>query len=403
MRHASLAVLILLISLGSGAAAVPVLCDRLHATWSFCARSSGTDGESLCAARNEQYRSSEGRYPSISRNTWLQHKLDHSQRPWARYPLTRLIKWPITPIRALLRVRMTVQASGANGTQSWTAVQIATPIAVGVVVAALAMTFFLWYRRRDVIHHTSQRTQRQTGNSTSYSPWTRARLNAPRLFFGFLPGVQTVHSRSLREDPSWEIDDIPWHDAQPSLSSAGSSAALEPGGGTPDFHPLIEDDDDNDDGYFPQRPAHSRDKSSTALLPGTPPRLEAPVPTVQPAKTPSMFGRLFRFKDGLRKSPSYRSGHVHPKVPDTRFKIDATDSPANASTFKDPHIPCSHTTPPRPDSNTLAGLPSSSVASISRQRPAPETSPNELDECSVLLISRRPGEDFALESTYSHE
>jgi len=211
-------------------------------------------------------------------------------------------------------------------------------------------------------------------------------------------------------DPNWQIDDGDeegeWlrtngHAHQPSASS--SLSTVPPSFATsPYFQPQIEEEqtEEQDHGYFPV-PTHGRSisASDSALL-------LRPERKIHPK---SLWDRIVKYTDGLRKSPSYRSGRVRPLRSVQHSKLNLDEVPTEML--------------PPPSRSVLGGAEPSGLearsgamaASTTTLPPAPartysgEHAPHdpydalaravEPDEQSVLLISRLPGQDFAIDDT----
>jgi hypothetical protein len=192
---------------------------------------------------------------------------------------------------------------------SWSPIQIALPIIVGVAVTLIASIFFFFYLRR---HRGASGTQRRT-----QKPWQSAHLRGPRRFFGLIPDRLTVRSREVRE-PQWVID--------------GNEAF----------------DLDEEVGRRP-RPdsrasAHSRGTSTTSLLTkksSQPSSRSTPFSNLA-SKLRSMF---VRYPSGTTKGPDYKRVHIVSGSVDARFKIDGTDVPTPVAR-PDSHFP-RHQSPPR--------------------------------------------------------
>ena len=301
------------------------------------------------------------------------------------------------------------------GSESWTAVQIATPIAAALTVAALAAVLFCCYRRRGTTRTSSGPSARMSrypkGPSSASSGSSRSRLNA---VYGFLPGSRSVRSNEAMRDPSWQIDDgdeedvwlrASGHAHQPSASSSKSTAPTSVS--TPSyFQPQIEEDDEEteDHGYFPV-PTHGRSASAasdSALL-------------LQPERKShhpkSLWDRIVRYTDGLRKSPSYRSGRVRPlrKVERAPLNLDSNSpvemlSPPSKSTLGGSGASSfgGALGPMTASTSTLPSVPAKTHTVAQDAKDAAEDAlarAVEPDEQSVLLISRVPGQDFAIDDT----
>lgn len=242
------------------------------------------------------------------------------------------------------------------------------------------------------------------GPSSAPSGSSRSRLHA---VYDFLPSSRPGHSRQASRDPNWQIDDGDvegeWrpngHSKQPSASSSRSTVPMTLSS-PPYFQPQIEEDEDEteDHGYFPV-PNHGRSVSAasdSALL------LQS-----ERSHPKSLWDRIVRYTDGLRKSPSYRSGRVRP--------LRAVDRPP---LNLDSNSPVEMLSPPSKSTlggSSFGGAPGAMTASTStlpsvpartytaapdaKDANGPVARAAELDEHGVLLISRVPGQDFATDES----
>ncbi|TFY61882.1 hypothetical protein EVJ58_g4234 [Rhodofomes roseus] len=249
--------------------------------------------------------------------------------------------------------------------------------------------------------------RRPKGPPNPYPGLVRARLNAPSFLYGLLPGTQSVRSRDGLRDPNWQIDEgdeegeslrMNGHAHQPSASSSTSvplSVAT-----SPYFNPQIEEEDEaeeQDHGYFPA-PMHGRSTSASdsALL-------------LRPERkdhSKSLWDRLVKYTDGLRKSPSYRSGRVRPLGAVQRSSRNLDDVPgemlppssksvpgwsaSSRSLARPGMVAPSTTTLPPPPARTYSADHDAYDAHDALARAV------EPDE-SVLLISKLPGQDFFID------
>ncbi|KAH9949068.1 hypothetical protein B0H21DRAFT_166954 [Amylocystis lapponica] len=234
----------------------------------------------------------------------------------------------------------------------WSLVQVVTPIVVGLTVALLALALFLWYRRR-----------RRPRDPVPHRRWVDAQLHAPRRFFGLLPSTRSVRP-APRRPSNWSIDDD--EGGTYLHAHAGPSSATASLRSMDSAH------------------SHTRTGSSASLL-----------PRVTFALAP-LLGVLSRSKDGMRKSPEYKAATVRAKRPDTRFKIDESQPPTRAGTLEGPLADA-----PRAELGTAQGVasdPAGGGPPLVQAQNLHARQGSDDDECSVLLISRVPGENFALES-----
>ncbi|KZT65329.1 hypothetical protein DAEQUDRAFT_529045 [Daedalea quercina L-15889] len=242
------------------------------------------------------------------------------------------------------------------------------------------------------------------GPPSTRSGAVRARRKDSSYLFSLLSGTRSVRSRDGMRDPNWQIDEgdeeAEWlrtaaHTHQPSASSSLSTVPLSIAT-SPYFRPQIEEVDDTeeqDHGYFPV-PTHGRNASAASD--------SALLQYERKSHPRSLWDRFVKYTDGLRKSPSYRSGRVRPVRSAHHSALNIDDVPAEA---------------PPPFSRSVLGVAGSSrpggssgmAASTSTLPSAPARTHLvddardalahvvEPDEQSVLLISRVPGQDFPID------
>ncbi|KAI0949123.1 hypothetical protein AcW1_008822 [Taiwanofungus camphoratus] len=310
-------------------------------------------------------------------------------RPLQVGPLSglRIPKWTHRFLQASTDFGLASAAALAKR-ESWTVVQVATPIIVGVMVAACAAAVFIWYRRRNRDSARSPQAPRALRSAPSLG-LVDARLRPPRRLFGLLPG-KAVRPKQSGRDPAWAIDPLDDTILLHSQSSSYATTSSAPSSlGTTPLRPLRRDD------LYSSRQSSSRhlhNPSSTSLL--SIPRVDVPVP--------SFLERFVKYKDGLRKSPSYKAAHVRAKPPDTQFKIDVSDPPTRKPTLEDPSsiaVALNVQDSSMPSTSTSSAMGQvQPPPGLATPEPATGPSPGE-DERSVLLISRAPGVDFTIEDS----
>ncbi|PSS05429.1 hypothetical protein PHLCEN_2v3853 [Hermanssonia centrifuga] len=205
----------------------------------------------------------------------------------------------------------------------WSAIQIATPIIVGVGIITLAIAAFLIYRHRKYNH--------SSGGKRRQKPWESAHLHGPRRFFGLLPDRFTVRSRPTKE-PQWEIDEQALQDTdlEPSPSSQGAASNNQ---SRPDMHSM-----------------HLRTTSTTSLISNMSHGTANRSRSIFSALT-SKFN-VFSPRDyssGTTKGPDYKRVQVRSEHPDRRFKIDGGELTPRESAFSFPPPPPSPPPPERRD------------------------------------------------------
>ncbi|KAI1785467.1 hypothetical protein LXA43DRAFT_976208 [Ganoderma leucocontextum] len=262
--------------------------------------------------------------------------------------------------------------------------QIAVPVAVGVGVAVLAGLLFWWYRRR--------RWRRQ--RSARVKPLSEGWLSHPWRWMEEL--WLRTHSTPLKpstKDSNWEIDDDEhWLNRRSTFYHDPYSPP-----GREEMHELG------------VRPSHTREASSSTLLP------HIEFPTVH--RVPTFLERFIKFKDGIRKSATYKAKYVSAISPDHTFRIDgsAADSPIiknfdeNARDGGGSHS--------RPGSGSQPSFHPHRVSTVQEEdEDTPGGAPVVVDRTdfepdrysaefpSEVLVISRDGEDFALDdrSTVAH-
>ena len=218
-------------------------------------------------------------------------------------------------------------------------------------------------------------------------------------------------------DPNWQIDDGDeegeWlrsggHTHQPSASSSQSTVPTS--ASTPSyFQPQIEEDDEEteDHGYFPV-PTHGRSASAASAASDSALLLQHERRSHHPR---SLWDRIVRYTDGLRKSPSYRSGRVRPlrAVERPPLNLDSNSpvemlSPPSRSTFGGSGASSfgGALGPMTASTSTLPSVPAKTHTAAQDAKDAADDAlarAVEPDEQSVLLISRVPGQDFAIDDS----
>ena len=259
-------------------------------------------------------------------------------------------------------------------------------------MAVLAGLLFWWYRR--------QRWRRQ--RNARIQPLSEGFLSYPRRWVDEL-WVKT-HSTRLKPSPkdaSWEIDDDEWLHRH--------SAFYDPYS-----QPKDRDRDKEMHEMGDVRPSHNREASSSTLLP------HIEFPTVH--RVPTFLERFIKFKDGLRKSATYKAKYVSTVSPDHTFRIDgsAADSPITRKFEETPlDGPGAHSRSGSlgsgPEPQTQQSSPSFQPHRVSTVREEDEDTPGGapviVDRAdfdfepprypaefpSEVLVISRDGEDFALD------
>ncbi|KAI0355772.1 hypothetical protein OH77DRAFT_1424724 [Trametes cingulata] len=285
------------------------------------------------------------------------------------------------------------------------AAQIAVPIATGVGVALIAtFSFWLYWRHRWRRHRDPRNKTLPLlpgAQSAVWRPW--------RWFSSLWLATRSRRLRPSRKDSDWAIDeDTQWlgqghgrgpsnasnHYHDPFMHSPPGGLSMGIGiadGGERDGEALEMD--------VPHTSAHLKETSSSSLLP----RLME-----LPDRVPTFMERFIKFKDGLRKSASYKAKYVSPVSPGPLFRIDGS---AGATPVKNEFAiaPLAPNRDPRPsplaaDTGVVAAA--ATVSGSSRIQPAEQALTEDegvvrhqgSTEGSVLLISK-DGRDFTIDDT----
>nr|VWP00780.1 N/A [Ganoderma boninense] len=258
--------------------------------------------------------------------------------------------------------------------------QIAVPIAAGVGVALLAGLLFWWYRRR------KWRRQRNARMRPLSDGW----FSSPRQWLNDLwLRAHSTRLKTSKKEASWEIDDeeqYSWRSAYRDPYSPPAHSQMHELGAV--------------------RPSHNREASNSTLL------SHIEFPTVH--RVPTFLERFIKFKDGIRKSATYKAKYVSAISPDHTFRIDgsAADSPI-VKKFDDHAL--DETTPPSKSSSDPE--PSFQPHRVSTVREEEEDTPGGtpviVDRAdlpmnlqiprypaefpSEVLVISRDGQDFALD------
>ncbi|KAI0369640.1 hypothetical protein BV20DRAFT_967601 [Pilatotrama ljubarskyi] len=321
---------------------------------------------------------------------------------WAYLPLTEENQFDLGA--AILSASGPTSSAGTS--KATVAAQVAVPIAAGVGVALIATFSFWLYWRHRWRRHGDPRNKTLPlvpgAQSAVWRPW--------RWFYALWPAGRSRRLRPLRKDSDWAIDDdTQWlgqgrghgrgpsnmsnHYHDPFMQSPPGGIGMADGG---------ERDGEALEMDVPYTSAHLKETSSTSLLPRM-----VDLPDV---RVPTFMERFFNFKDGLRKSASYKAKYVSPVSPGPQFRIDGSAGPTPVA--KDFSIaPLNPTARPSPLALSAgvgagAGAGSASAPGSSRTHPTEQVVTERSDfvphhgssECSVLLISR-DGEDFTIDDT----
>ncbi|KAF7790698.1 hypothetical protein EIP86_001654 [Pleurotus ostreatoroseus] len=242
--------------------------------------------------------------------------------------------------------------------KGWSAIQIATPVIVAVIILVLASIAFFLYRR-----------YKQQGSILYKQPrkaWEDAKLHGPRRFFGLLPETLKVKPRRAR-DERWEIDDNKVLDEpSPPLETASTHQRA--------FTPSM----------------HTRSASAMSLLsshsPSTSSRSGGIFSAIASKFSLPSLSRTYQ--SGTSKGPDYKRVQVHPGQPDRQVGIDgAALSPRDAR----PSTSSGRWSPPASQS------PPQIIHSASTPTPAAEPASRESTMPSVFDI-RGPGARSAVMS-----
>ncbi|TBU24493.1 hypothetical protein BD311DRAFT_790953 [Dichomitus squalens] len=218
-------------------------------------------------------------------------QLDQGMVPgWAHQPLSSFEDFNLTGALAL-----TTPQSGMSK-----AAQIAVPIAVGVGVAILAGALFWCYRRHKWRHQRNTRMKILPlipGEGLFAYPqrWLRETWLSRR----------SHRLRPSRKDSNWEIDED-----RRRLNRSGSTSYYDP------YSPPDGADREEHELGVPHTSPHIRETSSTSLL------SNIELPSIR--RWPTAVERFIKFKDGIRKSASYKAKYVSPIFPDPAFRIDGS-------------------------------------------------------------------------------
>ncbi|KAI0330972.1 hypothetical protein GY45DRAFT_1345590 [Cubamyces sp. BRFM 1775] len=260
------------------------------------------------------------------------------------------------------------------------AAQVAVPIAAGVGVALLAIIAFWVYSRRKWRRHLNPRDKSLPlipgASSNFWRPW--------RWVYAIVPS--SAGSRRLRpskKDSDWAIDGDE-EDTKYLTHSRGPSSTsyIDP-------FTLVQSPMHNEPEAFeldvPHTSPHIKETSSSALLP----HLDFP-----DVRVPTFMERFIKFKDGLRKSSTYKAKYVSPVSPDPQFRIDdSADFLGNGANI-------GRTAPARTGSETAGARVGASAPASGIQQQKTERSDHrpqtEGGGSSVLIISR-DGRDFSFD------
>ncbi|KAH9895106.1 hypothetical protein C8Q73DRAFT_487326 [Cubamyces lactineus] len=278
------------------------------------------------------------------------------------------------------------------------AAQVAVPIAAGVGVALVAILAFWLYWRRKWRRHRNPRDKSLPlipgADSNLWRPW--------RWFYGILPS--SASSRRLRpskKDSDWAIDGDE-EDTKHLTHSRGPSTTsyIDP-------FTLVQSPLNNEPEAYeldvPHTSPHIKETSSSALLP----HLDFP-----DVRVPTFMERFIKFKDGLRKSSTYKAKYVSPVSPDPQFRIDdsAVPTPVAKDFLRDgsnfgggtPFRPGGEATGGRVGASASASGSGSANGRLRIQQQKTERSnhrPQPEGEGSSVLIISRDGRDFSLDDT----
>lgn len=253
------------------------------------------------------------------------------------------------------------------------AAQIAVPIAVAIGAALLSFVVARWYLRRKSRRYGNVRVKTLPLLPDEGGLWSYPQRWAYRLRLNLV----SHPLRPLRKDSQWEIDDddtqwlhgrdrstTPYNDPYNPVERVQS--------------PPMRETHTRDLGESHTSP-HIQETASSSLLP----HIDFPE-----VRVPTFMERFVKFKDGLRKSTSYKSRHVSPMSPDATFRIDGSEpSPAMPIFF-----------------NTIADFRRQPHAAEAAERATqqPELSdprPNSSNIPSDVLLISRNGENFTFDDS----
>ncbi|KAI0762154.1 hypothetical protein BD413DRAFT_218535 [Trametes elegans] len=291
---------------------------------------------------------------------------------WAQLPLTANQDFDVAEA-----VRVGSTLPGVS--KSSVAVQVAVPIATAVGVAVFAVvTFWLCWRRKWRKYRDPRPSETACTTSPSWA-WIHK----------VYPFEHAKRLRPCNKNSDWAIDeDRQWLGHRRGQSSASYIDPYVLAQSPVQEEPLGLD--------VPHTSAHIKETSSTSLLPHLP---EVHVPT--------FMERLVNFKDGLRKSPSYKVKHVSPVSPDAQFRIDgySGDTPVKPGFARaNRELSLRQLPSVGPGAGTGVGGRTNGSIGPSGSNAAQDAQTEHSDfgsqpggvGSSVLLISR-DGEDFSLE------
>ncbi|KAI0820048.1 hypothetical protein BC628DRAFT_1399251 [Trametes gibbosa] len=299
-------------------------------------------------------------------------------------------QWAYLPLTTENDFNIAAAVLDANGTgatrssRSNVATQVAVPIAAGVGVALIATLIFWLYWRRH--------TRNPRMKSLPLIPGSQRAVWRPWRY------LQTLWSRARsrrlhqsKKDSGWAIEAEEDTEAKLLTHSRVHSRASYLDPYSTNEVPLVEEPLELEEMDVPHTSAHLQETSSSSLLP----HLEFPS-----IRVPTIFERLIKSKDGVRKSPAYKAKYVSPVSPDAQFLIDGSAGPTHIqSELADAQSP-----PPSSGrhSGQGTGARGDGVSGGSPQTQPIVTEPSDFEPqsegvgSSVLLISRT-GEDFSLD------
>lgn len=264
---------------------------------------------------------------------------------------------------------------GSGSSRPNVAVQVGVPIAAGVGVAIIVTTVFWFYWRRKTARHNPRMKTLPLipgAQSTFWRPW--------RWFYTFWPWARSARLRPSKKNSNWAIDvdeDEEWLGHARPHSSASYVDPYKARAQSPE--PLQMD--------VPHTSAHIQETSSSSLLP----HLDFP-----DVRVPTFIERFIKSKDGVRKSPAYKSKYVSPVSPDPQFRIDGSGNTPVANSF-------AASQPNRSSFGRSNHAASASAAQSSRMQPvAAERSdfqPESEGVGSSVLIISRDGNDFSFDDS----
>ncbi|KAL1941994.1 hypothetical protein VTO73DRAFT_6524 [Trametes versicolor] len=347
-------------------------CNTItYNVWAACAACAGDAPPDWANYADNQSCGSDPEQPSSSMD------VAHGTIPqWAYLPLTPGNEFNMTAaILTANDATDNLTASSTGSSRPNVAVQVGVPIAAGVGVAIIVTTvFWLYWRRKTARHNPRMKTLPLIpgAQSTFWRPW--------RWFYTFWPWARSARLRPSKKNSNWAIDvdeDEEWLGHARAHSSASYVDPYK-------MQPLSPEPLEMD---VPHTSAHIQETSSSSLLP----HLDFP-----DVRVPTFIERFIKSKDGVRKSPAYKSKYVSPISPDPQFRIDGPTPTANTFPASKPQR-SSYTR------SNHSGASASATAQPPRTQPVvaerSDFQPESEGVGSSVLIISRDGNDFSFDDS----